>query len=233
MIDIDDERFWDIIFDEACVEGNKAERIKNELENIVAFDTEKVVEELEEKTDFLKDCTKYGNKDSEQQEKSYSTMMMYEIADLVEDLIDIVKKGGGGMREILFKAKRIDNGKWIEGYYFYNPNIDKHFVHNWLSGGLVEVDTDTICQYTGLTDKNGNKIWENDVVRFARNFSKYRWSEGHNFEVYFNEFLCHFALDDGYGKNGQYDRFNLTGAKAKDIEVIGNIFDNADLLKGE
>lgn len=59
-----------------------------------AFDTEKVVEQLEEKTDFLKDCTKYGNKDAEQQEKSYSTMMMYEIADLVEDLIDIVKKGG-------------------------------------------------------------------------------------------------------------------------------------------
>lgn len=59
-----------------------------------AFDTEKVVEQLEEKTAFLKDCTKYGNKDAEQQEKSYSTMMMYEVADLVEDLIDIVKKGG-------------------------------------------------------------------------------------------------------------------------------------------
>lgn len=94
LIDIDDERFWDVLFDEACVEGNQAERIKTELEKIVAFDTEKVVEQLEEKTDFLKDCTKYGNKDAEQREKSYSTMMMYEIADLVEDLIDIVKKGG-------------------------------------------------------------------------------------------------------------------------------------------
>ena len=59
-----------------------------------AFDTEKVVEQLEEKTDFLKDCTKYGNEDAKQQEKSYSTMMMYEVAYLVEDLIDIVKKGG-------------------------------------------------------------------------------------------------------------------------------------------
>lgn len=94
LIDIDNEKFWDILFDEACVEGNQAERIKTELEKIVDFDTEKVVEQLEEKTDFLKDCTKYGNKDAEQQEKSYSTMMMYEIADLVEDLIDIVKKGG-------------------------------------------------------------------------------------------------------------------------------------------
>ena len=94
LIDIDDERFWDVLFDEACVEGNQAERIKTELEKILAFDTEKVVEQLEEKTDFLKDCTKYGNKDAEQQEKSYSTMMMYEVADLVEELIDIVKKGG-------------------------------------------------------------------------------------------------------------------------------------------
>lgn len=40
LINIDDERFWDILFDEACVEGNQAERIKNELEKIVAFDTE-------------------------------------------------------------------------------------------------------------------------------------------------------------------------------------------------
>ena len=51
-----------------------------------------IVEKLEEKTEFLKDCTKYGNKDAEQQEKSYSTMMMYEVADLVDDLIDIVKQ---------------------------------------------------------------------------------------------------------------------------------------------
>ena len=46
LIDIDDERFWDILFDEACVEGNQAERIKTELDKIVAFDTEKVVEEV-------------------------------------------------------------------------------------------------------------------------------------------------------------------------------------------
>ncbi len=51
-----------------------------------------IVKKLEEKTGFLKDCTKYGNKSAEQQEKSYSTMMMYEFADLVDDLIDIVKQ---------------------------------------------------------------------------------------------------------------------------------------------
>lgn len=49
------------------------------------------VERLEDRTAFLSDCTKYGNNDAEQQAKSYGTMMMYEVADLVEDLIEIVK----------------------------------------------------------------------------------------------------------------------------------------------
>lgn len=59
-----------------------------------AYNVDNVVAELEERTVFLKNCTKYGNENAEQQEKSYSTMMMYEIADLVDDLIDIVRKGG-------------------------------------------------------------------------------------------------------------------------------------------
>lgn len=61
-----------------------------------------IIEKLEERTSFLSDCTKYGNKDAEQQEKSYSTMMMYEVADLVDDLIEIVKQ----------EAKQYNNG-WI------------------------------------------------------------------------------------------------------------------------
>ena len=63
---------------------------------------EKIIEKLEERTSFLSDCTKYGNKDAGQQEKSYSTMMMYEVADLVDDLIDIVKQ----------EAEQYNNG-WI------------------------------------------------------------------------------------------------------------------------
>lgn len=53
---------------------------------------EKIIEKLEERTDFLSDCTKYGNKDAKQQEKSYSTMMMYEVTYLVDDLIEIIKQ---------------------------------------------------------------------------------------------------------------------------------------------
>lgn len=59
-----------------------------------AYDPDKVVKQLEERTAFLKDCTKYGNKTTEQQSKSYDTMMMYEVKDLVDDLLDIVKAGG-------------------------------------------------------------------------------------------------------------------------------------------
>lgn len=59
-----------------------------------AYDPDKVLKQLEERTAFLKDCTKYGNKTADQQSKSYDTMMMYEVAYLVDDLIDIVKGGG-------------------------------------------------------------------------------------------------------------------------------------------
>lgn len=59
-----------------------------------AYDPDMVLEQLEERTTFLKECTKYGNKDPEQQEKSYATMMMYEVAYLVDDLLEIVKGGG-------------------------------------------------------------------------------------------------------------------------------------------
>ena len=59
-----------------------------------AYDQNKVVEQLEERTAFLKDSTKYGNKTAEQQSKSYDTMMMYEVKDLVDDLLEIVKAGG-------------------------------------------------------------------------------------------------------------------------------------------
>ena len=63
-------------------------------EQQTAYDIGKVVKELEERTDFLKNCTKYGNKNAKQQAESYSTMMMYEVADLVDDLTEIVKHGG-------------------------------------------------------------------------------------------------------------------------------------------
>ena len=74
----------------ANYEKETAEMFLKAFDESVPMDN--IVEKLEEKTEFLKDCTKYGNESAEQQEKSYSTMMMYEVADLVDDLIDIVKQ---------------------------------------------------------------------------------------------------------------------------------------------
>lgn len=59
-----------------------------------AFNLDKVVKQFEERTAFLNGCTKYDNETAEQQKKSYDTMMMYEVKDLVDDLLEIVKEGG-------------------------------------------------------------------------------------------------------------------------------------------
>ena len=90
------------------------------------------------------------------------------------------------MREILFKAKRKDNGKWVEGYYYKmsettycfkedyerKPVSEHHYIlqERMTDWGLpnqivqIEIDSETLCQFTGLCDKNGKKIWENDIL---------------------------------------------------------------------
>ena len=131
-------------------------------------------------------------------------------------------------REILFKAKRKDNGEWVEGYYAIA--IDKRGIrqHNILvadhSLGYFKwyvIDESTICQYTGLTDKNGNKIWENDIVQneYERNgFQKLR--------IHYSTENTKYVLMNAYGMFTDFDK--LLGQ----LEVIGNVFDNPELLGG-
>ena len=147
------------------------------------------------------------------------------------------------MREILFKAKRIDNGEWVEGSYLYCKNAttvsfrNEHYILVFDGYGVAyhEIDKDTICRYTGLTDKNGNKIWENDVVKkhFYTDYDAYANSEEYVGIVKFTD--CAWVIDTKRNEYVCTRPIFESMAYSKDVdyfEVIGNIFDNPELLKG-
>lgn len=133
-------------------------------------------------------------------------------------------------REILFKAKRIENGEWVEGYYqkrYDEMERERHYIF-WCKSNIVweyaEIDPDTICQYTGLTDKNGNRIWENDIVkRVDRRNGLYvsREQPKMNCKVV-------WTYKHGYDTEPSCGYFDTKNAM--ECEVIGNIFDNPELL---
>ena len=146
-------------------------------------------------------------------------------------------------REILFRAKRIVNGSWVEGHLLKSFTgicfIAKSFDNILNVLEAYEVDKDTICQYTGLTDKNGNKIWENDVLRDTDDeiIMVVRWDDeelrfvlddyGYNgcfMEYGWDELAGEFEVVDTYGFDDFCSPIN------KVCEVIGNIFDNRELF---
>ena len=129
------------------------------------------------------------------------------------------------MREILFRAKRISDGEWVEGYYFYNANIKKHYIKTWIC--YYEINPETVCQFTGLHDKNGWKIWENDIV--SEDFSNYKGV------IRFGEFESLELKNVGFNiewYGGIYYRQDLTYWADK-CEIIGSAIDNPELLEGE
>lgn len=162
------------------------------------------------------------------------------------------------MREILFKAKRKDNGKWVEGYYIYHikrticpfgdsvkPEDEQHVImqdgfSDWnmpRNTVVYEIDPNTLCQFTGLADKNGQRIWENDILRGYQ--YPYR-SDGN--DNYFAE-VTWFENCPAFGiytfKNPKSNVCGISEGNtefmenwnSEDWEVIGNIFDNPELLE--
>lgn len=135
------------------------------------------------------------------------------------------------MREILFKAKRIDNGKWVEGCYAKKHDLlgkEEHFIffedkHN--TWRCTEVDPETLCQFTGLCDKNGNKIWENDILMAHLDES---YPEDVTYETVEWGVAGWVAHETGSTDREYIDKFDL-----EHYEVVGNIFDNPELLQEE
>lgn len=160
------------------------------------------------------------------------------------------------MREILFKAKRKDNGEWVEGYYVkttigndVTPS-DVIFVPFKVSRnekwGWIKIDSDTLCQFTGLTDKNGEKIWENDILighGNDRDLSKVVFGKLHVIDA---ETLR--RVDEVIGWHTEVIETDALSKcepfclpmpltdfyiERSEFEVCGNVFDNPDLLEVE
>lgn len=116
------------------------------------------------------------------------------------------------MREILFRGKRVIDGKWVESCC---PLGEIH------SGTVTyDFDSKTVCQYTGLTDKNGGKIFEGDIVR--ENLKGLKLMER---KVVWDKEEGAWMSESESGV-----RYGIGNANSQSLEVIGNIFDNPELI---
>lgn len=134
------------------------------------------------------------------------------------------------MREILFRGKRIDNGEWVEGFYNHIPygrfGKDEHMIQTVLENGKIGMLHDiypcTVGQYTGLKDKNGKRIFEGDIAKVLQGKDKD---------------IAYVGFENGafmlYPKTGNIYERTLWEYWYNDwdVEVIGNITDNPELLK--
>ena len=134
------------------------------------------------------------------------------------------------MREILFRGKRMDNGEWVFGDLIREPwGYCIQVVTgsgNEYSRKKYAITEKTIGQYTGLKDKNGKLIWENDICRRVLLPTKRIKT---NFKIAYMPYECCLSAIDLDGSNVTFLRDYINNQY--EVEVIGNIFDNTELLK--
>ena len=141
------------------------------------------------------------------------------------------------MREILFRGKCGYNNEWVEGFYYQAKlyRSDKELCHyitiphpdcDGQPSDHIMVNPETVGQFTGLTDKNGKRIFESDIVKIPDDYEEFGINAGEIYEVYFA--FGGFRLKPKYSKaNGFWLEDDAT------VEIIGNIHDNPELLKEE
>lgn len=157
------------------------------------------------------------------------------------------------MREILFRGKRTDNGKWVEGY-LYITHIGSHEIGSYdaeinIERFTFDVIPETVGQYTGLTDKNGKRIFEGDIFKFDDEVWESSYTScGTEYDSFAVENYGVVGFDE---EMARFDfikyKFNENSVEADlhenhtidfsefvcELEVIGNIYDNPELLGGE
>ena len=143
------------------------------------------------------------------------------------------------MREILFRGKRIDNGEWVYGNLVRGCDEKYAYIVEFgnreLCRNYVNVNPDTVGQYTGLKDKNGTKIFEGDMINpFNDEIDKMV------VEFRLGQFLLCLYGERGYMAEYGWEEGNYVFFEADpllsysdDIEVVGNIHDSPELLRGD
>ena len=135
------------------------------------------------------------------------------------------------MREILFRGKRADNGEWVEGDVlqtrYHSGHIEYQIMPQTPVSSAVPVLPKTVGQFTGLTDRNGKRIFEGDICRFKR------FNDIYIGKIVFNVKTASFIMwyQPIVGAYGEKATQKMLLSVCDGIEVIGNIHDNPELLR--